>query len=208
MATKPPAWMEKYYVKIERQGGTYSAAVEGLGARDSLELPSYTRGFESIATMSQGRIYKYLPDEDGELSFSMYPIDMNLYNNSLDKFFIGVATPITSDGASTSSQNTHNRYNYRVTILFTNDTTVGTATEAVNTANVANTYARRLSVAECQFVEYKQSMSDGLLKADVTFKVPPFDSSADGNYLYESLSGGETSELSALTAYTTSNKFR
>jgi len=87
------------------------------------------------------------------------------------------------------------RDQYRIVILWTDDTTLTSATSAVN----LNQTGLRIVAQNGYITSVKPSFTDGLLKFTVTFKCPPFDKSGNANVTMESTDGTVT--LDAVSAY-------
>ena len=67
--------------------------------------------------------------------------------------------------------------------------------------------ALRVVASDGYFTSVKPSMTDGIVKFTVTYKVPPFDSSGTANVKIESVAGSTTATLTALASYTSTVKW-
>ena len=197
----PPAFMEKVLVEIEKYGSTtVNASVQGIVDRNSLDITIGDKPMESIATLNQARVYKYSPEDDSEVSFDMYVKDLGTTTNAIDLFFLGVTTVATSGVISKSTTTVRDKF--RVTILFTNDTTMSDATATVNNGTETTYGARRYIFADAYITSCKPSFTDGILKVGITCKIPPYDGTGASNIGYQSLDGSTTGSLTALATYT------
>ena len=195
----PPAWMERVIATIDRYGTTTAATVSGIVDRESLDISIGDKPMETLATLSLGRVYKYNPEEDSEVSFDLYVKDMSTGSGAIDLFFMGWTTAVTS--GRVVANNVQNREMFRLTLLFTNDPTPSTATTTVGTTS-ASYAARRYIFADGFITSYKPSFTDGILKVKCTMKIPPYDGTAVANIGYQSLDGTASSTLTALSTYT------
>jgi len=197
----PPAWMEKVLVEVEKHGSTTAdASIQGIVDRTSLDITIGDKPMESIATLNQARVYKYNPEEDSEITFDMYVKDLGSDSNAIDLFFLGVTTVATSGVITKSTTTVRDRF--RVTILFTNDTSISDATATVNNGTETTYGARRYIFADAYITSCKPSFTDGILKISISCKVPPYDGNGSANIGYQSLDGSTTASLTALLTYT------
>lgn len=197
--------MEKVRASVEKYGVASDVDIEGVVDRESLDLGIGEKGFESIPSLVQGRIYKYTPEEDTEITFDMYCIGMDTdTSTSIESYFIG-GTPVVTGWADYVNLTTRNKF--RITILFTNDAGVTDASDTVNGGTTDTYAARRYSFADSFITSVKPSFTDGILKLSITAKVPPYDADGNSNIKYQTLDGASTSSLDALAAYSGTVKF-
>jgi len=97
----------------------------------------------------------------------------------------------TSQPISISSDRT--REAHRVTILWTDDTTITTAEAAIN----LNQTGLRIIAKNGYCTSVKPSFTDGVLKFTITYKFPPFDKSGNGNVEIQSTDGTATMTMSS-----------
>ena len=200
----PPAWMEKVLVTIDRYESAEVSSISGFVDRNSLDISVGNKPMETIPVLSQGRVYKYSPDEDTEVSFDLYVKDLGTTSGgALDLWFIG--TTGTTSG-KIDVVNTMTRDKFRVTLLFTNDPVPTTATTTVNSTGTPAYAARRYILADAFITSYKPSFTDGILKVKCSIKIPAFDASAVSNIGFQSLDGTTTGSLAALSDYTGTTK--
>lgn len=93
------------------------------------------------------------------------------------------------------------RNQYRVAILWTDDSTVTDACSAV----ALGSNGLRFVAAEGYFTEVNGDFTGDILKFAITFKFVPFDKSGNANWKWESCD--TTATLDALGAYTSSTKW-
>lgn len=200
----PESWSEVALVSIARSGAadfTFAPIVE------TIDIDEGDNDVEFIATVRGGRIAKQIPKAETTITFEAYPVGTGStqLSDGLAHFFQGdisdSSEPISItnlrgrkiDGSTTSNI----RFQFRVAILFTDDT----AATLASGATAASTNSYRYSAINCYLVGYKQSFTDGILKVTMTFKVAAFNKSGTGNIIIEQ---GNATALSALTSYTAS----
>lgn len=137
---------------------------------------------ESIVTTAGGRLWKRTPEGDFEVTLKIYPLDTRQASgNDLSQGFSN-----TDNNWDTSEpfsdRNTRNREDFRVAVLWTDDTSITIASATVG----AGSLARRLSFTQAFMTSYKESFDDKTLSAEVTFKGPAFNRAGTGNILRES----------------------
>src|SRR3990167_11380441 len=88
VGTFPEAWEEVALVTLQVKGGTarqFAAITETL----DISEPDYPG--ESIKTLAGGRIWKQSPQEDGEITLEIYPIELEEADNTgLANYFGGL----------------------------------------------------------------------------------------------------------------------
>ena len=181
------AWYDKAFISIAKQAGTENQ----LRAKTtSLNITGGNFDIESIETFG-GKVKKIGTREDFEISFEGIPTTLQ----DFDWMFHG-STP-TATSITTSSV-----ADFRIAILWTDESGVTDATQAIATASEAY----REYYADCNLVSLEKSMDAGeYLKADITFKCPFEDSDGSQNFKLEACNTAST--LSSGSAYTSANKF-
>ena len=201
-ANLPTAWTETFLIGITKRDGSeiqYGAIVDP----SSLSISGGGYPVESIPNSAGGRIRKQSPQEDIEISFDIYEVDIvSTTGTGLAQQFEGgtfdTSEPMDSDNAWPVGVD-RARDLYRIAILFTNDPAATTASGTTATL----TESRRRFFNNCNFVGYEESFSDGIAKQTVTFKVPALAKLGTiKNYGFQS---GNQTALVALTAYTLAN---
>ena len=194
------AWMEKCFIAICPIGGTEKSY---HGLTETVDIDPGEKGIEGIPLVNGGRIRRWSPQTDGEITFEAYPIFAGTDSGSTGKGFFDL---MHAADASTPIRipNDFNRTKHRIAILWTNDTTVSSAT-----TSTTNTYSGfRFVCADAIITSVKASFTDGVLKFTITAKWTAFDKNASANAIYESCEGSGAGDiLPALAAYTSSYKF-
>lgn len=187
MAYVTKTWYENAYVSVAQVAGS---EVQMCTKTTTLEISGGNRDVEGISTFC-GEVTRVTDQEDIEISFDGIPVS----NADFDWIFHGVNATTTAITTSTAVQE-------RVTFLWTDQTGITAATQAILTASEA--YRRIYAGAYCTTLEYSMDAGEHLV-ATLGFKLAPLD--ADGNLNYKMECCDTTSALAAVGAYTTANKF-
>lgn len=188
------AWMEEALVTITEQGGS---DIEYAAFTENIDPSPGAKDIEGIPLVNGGRVTRYVPEEDTEISLEMYPLEASSPGPwGLQHGADGTEPELVS------ASRTRNKH--RLAILWTEDATVTSAADQPGTASAG----LRISYAEGYFtnVDYEFT-GDKIMKVTATFKVVPFDKDGDANYQIESQEGDGANQITALSAYTSSNKF-
>ena len=181
------AWYDKAFISVAQLGGN---EVQLTAKTNSMSLPQAGIGFESIEVF-EGKISRPGTREDMEISFDGVPTNVQ----DFDWIFHGTSNTATSI-TSTSLKK------YRITVLWTNQTGITSATQAIDTASEA--YRHIYANAYCTGLEYNMDAGEHLT-ATLTFTLAPEDETGGQNYKKEACD--TSSALSAVPAYTTTTKF-
>jgi len=188
MLTKNEAWYNKAYISVSAEGGN---EIQLRAKTTSLGISGGNFDIESLETFS-GKIKKVGTREDFEISFDGIPIS----HQDFDWIFHGLTTNTATSITSSSVKD------YRVTILWTDETGVTAAGQAISTASEAY----REMYAECNLVSLEKNMDAGEhLTATIVFKCPFEDTGGSVNFKKEGCD--TTSALTSSSAYTSTNKF-
>jgi len=188
------AWTEWGLLAISPKGGSF-VEYNGSIDRDSLEITQGTKDFDIIQLLNGGCLEKPNPEGEYVMSFDIYFTDLDTSDNSgiLQLFHTTSSNWDTSDPRSVT--NSRNRDQFKVVVLFTDDTTVSSATSQIVDHN-----ACRFILTNARFVEATPvSFGDGILKVTCKFKAAPYTKAGAGNFTVESLSGSGT--LNEVAAY-------
>ena len=176
----PDAWTETALINLN--DGTTDSTIHAI--TETIDISIGDKAVESIATISGGRLKKFSPQEDTEITFEGYPIGVGdkdaTSQDGLDLFFNAGTDSIAPFSVSAS----RSRTTFTVNVMWTDDT----ATSA--TSSVASgKYALRYTFSNCDMTSCKPSFTDGILKATYTFKCPPFNKAGTSNITVESTDG-------------------
>lgn len=185
--TSVEAWYDEVYVSVSRVGGS---EVELCSRTNSLSVSGGGFDVESIQTFC-GKIARVGTRDDLEISFDGVPLS----TQDFDWAFHGVSP--TSNTITSSDEIKH-----RVTLLWTDQTGVTAATQAITTASTA--YRQIYAEAYCTELEYNMDAGENL-SVTMGFMLPVED--VDGNSNVKKEACDTASTLSAVSAYTTSTKW-
>jgi len=184
---------ETSLLSICRKGGTeasYQVLIE------SVETSGGEKGFDSIASIAGGRLKKFNPQEDFEVTIEGYALEVGTDSGTAGLGFYDLLhSQDTSQPLSVSVDRV--RDEFRLVIMAT-DNTSQTSASAVTTSG---DQAMRWTFQNGHFTNVEASFSDKVWKFTVTFKCPPFNKSGTANVTYESTDGTATKVLPALSEY-------
>ena len=192
-------WSETALIAISKQGGD---DVEFQAITETVDIDIGDKDFDVIATLAGGRLVKFNPQEPTTITFEAYPLEAGTDTGTTGKgFFDLMNTEDSSQPVEVSVDRTRNPY--RVAIMWTDESSVTATGQVVAPTN----QALRVVGSDGYFTSVKPSMTDGLLKFTVMYKVPPFDATAAANVKVESVAGSATATLTALASYTSTIKW-
>lgn len=134
--TFPQAWQEVALVTIQKLAGT---AYEFHAILDDLDLPEGDYPGESIPTVGGGRIWKQSPQEDGEISFTLYGfgLDTTAAQGLIQEFNGGTydtSVPLATDTSWVAGVQ-RDRDRFMVALMWTTDSAQTGANDATTTAD-------------------------------------------------------------------------
>ena len=197
----PEAWEETCLVSIEKASGTpyqFAAITETVDISEP-DVPG-----ESVSTVAGGRIWKQSPQEDGEITMEIYPIELDTTTSQglFQQYAGGTwdvgAEPLETDTAYVASvfdSGQRQRDKFRVAILWTNDPNAAGA----ESSTAGSTDSLRFYATDCRMTSHKSAYTDGILKVTATFKFSAFNKAGTTkNYAWQS---ADQTALEALAAY-------
>ena len=202
----PPAWQEVAIITVKPFDGT---AREFMARTETIDIGTPDYPGESIVSLAGGRIWKQSPQEDGEFTLELYPVEeADEDNGGMTQYYVGgtldSTDPVQTDTTTTLAAGVQfTRKGYLVAVLWTDDVA---AADAVSVLATDNKVARRFYAKNARVISYKEDFTDKILKATITFKYPPV--TKDGlrrNFRWETtnISNTTTDRLAALTYTTT-----
>ena len=180
---EPDVWDEVALINVADTTPT-NMTIAALS--DTIDIDMGDKDGESIPSLSAGRLWKKTPEADTTITFEGYPISIgesaDTTPTGLMQFFMGSMADSTEPLSVTASTT---RILFRVTIMWTDDATSGTARGDVTSGN----YALRYDFQNCYFISCKPSYTDKVLKATWKFKVAPFNKAGTANITVQSVDG-------------------
>lgn len=185
--TTNESWYDHTYISVAVESGS---EVQLRSKTTSLNITGGNFDIEGVDTFG-GKIKRVGSREDLEIAFDGIPVSLQ----DFDWIFHGVSNTATSITSSSVAD-------YRVTLLWTDQTGITSAAQAITTASEAY----REIYAECNLVSLEKSQSaNENLVSSLTFKTAFEDKNGSINFKKEMCD--TTSALSAVTAYTSTTKF-
>ena len=181
-------------LSITRKDGTdrdFSAIIE------SWSVSGGEKGFESIPTISGGRLKKFTPQEDVEVTIEGYATELATDSGASGLgWFDLMHSEDTSQPISISVDRTHDEF--RLVIMNTDNASQSAATAVTTTGDKAI----KMSFQNGHFTNVETDFGDKVVKFSVTFKCPVFNSAGTANVTYESTDGTATKVIPASSSYT------
>lgn len=199
-------WGETFFASLAIQSGS-EIQLAGKITPSSLVINRGAKDFDPLHLANGGNLEKIIPEPPSEITMNAYVLyagngDVSAATSlaGLHDLFFG--TEDATEFIIIDDTRTRNRF--RLTILFTNDTSVTSAIGQVASGNDA----LRLGFADGFITKLDETMEDdGAFRIAFTFKVVPFDSAGTSNIRVQSIDSGDTGNLTAFSAYTSSTKF-
>lgn len=196
MALAAGAWSETALVTITKYAASGGTDVNFHAITETIDIDMGDKDIEQLVAVGGGRLIKKVPQEITTITFEGYPVDINSASGSgVSQMFEGgtwdTTQPLTADSSRL-------RDLFRVAILWTDDTSVTSATAA--TGSTTNSY--RITFAHCWMTSMKPSFTDGVLKFTFSFKVAPFNRFGISQIHEES---ADSASLPALNIYNQTN---
>ena|SRR4030067_200418 len=200
------SWTETALITLNIEGVTGDFQMSCL--TETLNIDGGEAGVDFIKNLCGGRIPKFSPEEPTTVSIEGYPLQVSAAEGADDdvegvlNFLYGPAT--VSDGTMTLVS-ARNRRKIRFIVRWTTETGVN-----AEDALAADEQNLRFVMVAGYATSIKHEFTDDILKVSMELKFAPYDKSGEENYQFESTDGTGTSpasDLSALAAYTSINKF-
>ena len=189
--TSPDTFSEVGLVSLQVLNGT---AKEFYTITETVDIDIGAKDFDVIATMAGGRLKKFTPQEPTTITLEAYPVEVGSAGATGTGFFDLMNTVDASQPITVAVDRV--RTKIKAYILWTDDTTVTSATSAIN----INQTGIRIVAQDGYMTSCKPSFTDGVLKWTITLKFAPFDKSGNTNITMYSTDGTATQTVT--TTYT------
>ena len=200
--TFPDAWTEVALVAISKEAGS---DIDYATITESVDISPGDKPMEGIATVQGGRVTKFSPEDDTEVTLELYPVELDstaadggLFQQYYNPSTWDVTEPLQVLNRDDTRHGPNLHAKYRIAILWTNDITCLSAVAAT----AATAEALRFVARNCYITSHKAAFTDDILKITVTLKCAAADKTGDSNCLWQS---GHNTELIALGSYTSSS---
>lgn len=202
------SWQDRAFISIEKKGSGTSINFAGLTSE--MDLPDITKDFDTQPVMNGGHVRENSAQEAAEIGLTLYPIgvltgDGTSRPRGISEWFYS-SGDLSDSGEAPRYENSLTRYDFRVSILWTNVTDSENSTSPVEASGALETTdatksALRQVYEDCQLTGYNPDFGDQIFTAEVTFKCAPYDETGKSNMFEESTSDTSTDTLPALSAY-------
>lgn len=186
-------WSETALVSVSKAS---DAEVDFYTETETADINIGDKPFDVIANLAGGRLVKFNPQDPTEITLEMYNVEAGSASTGgagggvFDLFGAGIASdsaqPLILDFSRT-------REKHRITILWTDDTTITTAIAAIN----LNQNGMRVIALNAYLMSAKLAFTDGVLKVTATWKIPPFNKAGTSNVQITSTDGTATLTMNA-----------
>jgi len=184
-------WSEKTLLSIQKLDGT---AINFEAIIETIDQSGGEKGFDSIASISGGRLKKFNPQEDMEVTLEGYAVEVATETGTAGKGFYDLMhSQETSQPLSISVD--HERDEYMVCMMATDNSSQADAVSVTTSTDKAE----RWTFKNGHFTNVVASFTDKVWKFTITYKCPPFNKSAASNVTYESTDGTAAKILPAVT---------
>ena len=169
-------WSETALVSISKASDT---EVEFYTITETIDIDMGNKDFDVIANLAGGRLVKFNPEEPTTITLEAYPVEAGTDTGAAGKGFFdllwgGIKSDITQPLSLSGSRT---REPHRMTLLWTDDTSVTTASASINLGQSG----LRIIAKNGYCTSVKPSFTDKILKYTVTYKFPPYDKDGTAN---------------------------
>lgn len=205
MATGPSlltdsSWQERVFITITKLDGS---DIDFHSTFNEIGFSGGEKGMESEPLMNGGRRRILESEGDREFTGTMYPVGVSSANAlGFDEWFHGSGDNKSGTTGVQEYETSLVRDDFRVVIMWTNDSAVSSATDEVAASSDNDAY--RIIYTDCTLTEFNPNFDDQVLTADFTFTVPPFDASGNSRVTVQEYTGDSSNPLSSLSSYTSS----
>jgi hypothetical protein len=165
----PDQWTEIAWVAIsDEDSNQYQFGT----ITDTIDISWGARDIESIATVSAGRVTKFIPEDVTEITLELFPVGISSDGatpNGIHGWFMGLSPSATAGTVAFA------RKKFRVVVLWTTLTSITNAAGALASGDHL-----RFSFWNAYLTNATADFTDDILKSTVTFKCPPYDRAANG----------------------------
>ena len=191
-ADEPDAWTETFLITIQLKGGT---AIEFPATITTYDITGGDKDFTQIANGKGGRIKKFEFQTPYEVTLEAYSTQAGTDTGAVGLGFADLlATVDATQPISIVPDHVRNRY-----LLAIAHTTSTSATSAV-AVSVAGDRIERDIFKNGHFVSYVSTMTDGIRKHTIKYKVTAFAKDGTANVTQDSSDGSAAVVVPAITS--------
>jgi len=204
------SWQDRAYISVEKKGS--GTVINFAGLTSEIDLPDVSKDFDTQPVMNGGHVRENSAQEAAEITMTLYPIgvvtgDGTSRPRGISEWFYS-SSDLSGSGDASRYENSLTRYDFRVSVLWTNVTDSENESSPVEAAGVVDTStdgatkdALRQVFENCQITGYNPDFGDQVFTAEVTFKCAPYDETGSANMFEESSSDTSTDTLPSLATY-------
>jgi len=182
---------EKTLLSIQKLDGT---AMSFETIIESIDSSGGEKGFDSIATIGGGRLKKFNPQEDIEVTLEGYAVEAGTDSGATGVGFYDLMhSQDTTQPQSISVDS--DRDEYMVCMMATDNSSQSNAISVTTSTDLAE----RWTYKNGHFTNVVASFTDKVWKFTVSYKCPPFNKAGTSNVTYESTDGEASKVLPAVT---------
>ena len=185
----PDTWSETALISISKAS---NFEAEFYSITDTMDINFGEKGFDVMANLKGGRLVKFNPQDPTEITLELFPVEVasslsaaGAAKGVFDLLWGGINSDTTQPISISSNRN---REKLRLTLLWTDDTTVTTAAAAIN----LNQSGMRIIAKNAYCISANPSYTDKVFKVTATFRIPPFDKDGNANIETQSVDGTST----------------
>ncbi|KKM65134.1 hypothetical protein LCGC14_1494340 [marine sediment metagenome] len=190
----PDTWSETALISISKAS---NFEAEFYSITDTMDINFGEKGFDVMANLKGGRLVKFNPQDPTEITLELFPVEAasslaaaGAAKGVFDLLWGGINSDTTQPISISSNRN---REKLRLTLLWTDDTTVTTAAAAIN----LNQSGMRIIAKNAYCISANPSYTDKVFKVTATFRIPPFDKDGNANIETQSVDGSSTMTMAA-----------
>lgn len=181
-------WSETAYVAITKSGS--GSDVEFYAITSSVEVTVGDKDVDFMPMLNGGRLSAFKPQADTTITLDLYPLQAGTATGTTGKgVFDLIGTSDATQPVSIDTSRTRNKY--RMTILWTDDTTVTSATAAINLNQIGLRVIAKNGYIISATPSGNMTPNDPL-KWQVKFKCGAFDKDGNPNVTIQSVDGSAT----------------
>ena len=185
------AWTETFLITIQKKGGS---AIEFPAVVTTYDITGGDKDFSQIPNANGGRIKKFEAQTPFEVTLEAYSLEAGTASGAAGLGFADLlGTADTSQPISIAADHTRDQY-----LLAIAHTTSTSATSAV-AVSVDGDRIERDIFKNGHFVSYVSSMTDGIRKHTIKYKVTPFAKDGSSNITHDSSDGSSSAVVPAIT---------
>ena len=193
-ATAPDAFTETFLITI-KSSISGSTAIEFPATVTTYDITGGDKDFTQIANGTGGRVKKFEFQTPYEVSLEAYSLESGTLSGGTTGTGFADLLGTIDVSQPLSIVADHNRQQYLLGIAHTTNTSV---TSTLSASTIGDRIERDI-FKNGHFVSYFSSMTDGIRKHTIKYKVTPFTKDGSSNITQDSSDGSATAVVPAIT---------